>query len=304
MKRILFVMFVAVSFLLAGCGDDSKSSSDAKSDSLVATATAPAAPAAPAPRGLETLSETPPDSDATVRKEITTGSVYITAKDPIDSAHKTISKVEALQGRIDDRTEQPGTDNTTPSATLTVRVPSDKTDQLIEELQQLGRVTNITISKNDVTMQVEDLDARIRALQTSVDRLRALIAGAANTADLLQAENALSSRQADLDSLSAQKRRLDDQIDLSTLTIQFTTEDVTPPNPDPGPSNFWDGIASGWNSLVDALADAVVFVGKAIPWLAFFGAIGGVAWFGWRVVRRRGAANQATQANQEIQTPS
>ncbi|WP_240962986.1 DUF4349 domain-containing protein [Antrihabitans stalactiti] len=288
MKRILFVMFVAVSFLVAGCGDDSKSTSEPKSDSVASPAIAPAAPA---PRSMETQSNTPPgDTDATERKEITTGSVYITAKDPIDSAHKAISKVEALQGRIDDRTEQPGTDNTTPSASLTVRVPSAKTDQLIEELQQLGRVTNITISKSDVTMQVEDLDARIKALQTSVDRLRALIAGAANTADLLEAENALSSRQADLDSLTAQKRRLDDQIDLSTLTIQFTTEDVTPPNPDPGPSNFWDGIVSGWNSLVDALADAVVFVGKAIPWLAFFGVIGGVAWFGFRAVRRRGSS--------------
>ena len=292
MKRLLLAMFVAMSFLLLACGDGSKSDSSNDTDAsspgaLMDSAPPLAAPANPAESSMETQMKAPPGADQATRKEITTGSVNITASDPIDAARKVADRVTSLDGRIDDRTEQPGTDNyTKPRATLTVRVPSDKTDQLIDDLQDFGKVTSISVSKSDVTLQYEDVDARIKALQTSVDRLRALIAGATNTADLIEAENALSNRQAELDGLTAQKRALDDQIELSTLTIEFATEDAPPPGEDPGPDNFWDGIVAGWNSLVDAIGAVVVFIGKAIPWLGFLAVVGAVIWIGWRVLGR------------------
>lgn len=262
MRRLLYAFVALLALFLVGCGG---SSEDAPQSSPPGDAVAPMP--APAEKGMATESRNQPDSASQDRKEITTGSVYITASDPIAAANKATDRVEFLKGRVDSRTEQPATDNNTqPRASLTVRVPADKTDQLIEDLRGFGRVTSVSVSKSDVTLQYEDVDARIKALQTSADRLRALIASATNTADLIEAENALSSRQAELDSLTAQKRLLDDQIDLSTLSIEFTTEDHPPP---PGPDNFWDGLSSGWNSLVNALGNFVVFVGSAIPWVGF-----------------------------------
>ncbi|MFX0580461.1 DUF4349 domain-containing protein [Nocardia nepalensis] len=268
--------------LLVGCGDDNADKADSDRSSM-----ATVAPMAPPP----SLREGSPTKGDTVetRKEVITGSVDITAGDPIKAAGQVTDRVREVGGRVDSRTEQPGTDDTDPQATLTVRVPADKTDKFIDGLGSLGRVTRISTNRDDVTMQWEDLDARIKALQASVDRLRTLIAGATNTADLITAEQALSSRQGELDSLTAQKRRLDDQVALSTLTIDITTEDK---KSDEGPTNFWDGIVSGWHSLVDWLKDAVVFTGKAIPWLGFVVVIGAVVWGLVRVVRggRKGGA--------------
>jgi hypothetical protein len=282
--------------LLVGCGDghNAKSQPDR---STVATA----APGIVQQQGLREQSPTPKGNDsAATRKEVITGSIDITAGDPVGTAGRITDQVRDVGGRVDSRTEQPGTGDTDPSATLTVRVPADKTDKFIDGLGGIGRVTRVSTNRADVTMQWEDLDAKIKALQSSVDRLRALIAGATNTADLIAAEGALSSRQGELDSLTAQKRRLDDQVSLSALTIDITTENK---KSEAGPSNFWDGIVSGWHSLVDWLKDAIVFSGKAIPWLGFIVVIGAVVWGIVRAVRRPGRKNAGSSALKEPTAP-
>ncbi|MFI9412564.1 DUF4349 domain-containing protein [Nocardia gamkensis] len=271
--------------LLAGCGADNAQPARDRTSTAI---TGPAAPAL-VPPGAHELAPPKRDNNSggepvSLRKEVVTGSVEITAGAPVAAAGTIIDQVRAAGGRVDSRTEQPGTDDTEPSATLVVRLPADKTDAFVAGLGGVGQVTRVTTNRDDVTMQWEDLDARIKALQASVERLRALIAGATSTSDLLAAEQALSSRQGELDSLTAQKRRLDDQVALSTLTIEITTDQKKPGD---DPDSFWDGIVSGWNSLVDWLRDAVVFSGKAIPWLGFLAVAAAVLWGIVRLVRRR-----------------
>ncbi|MBF6465068.1 DUF4349 domain-containing protein [Nocardia beijingensis] len=280
--------------LLAGCGDDDAKPARDRSSTVV-TGPAPAI----APPGAHELA--PPKRDnsggepVSTRKEVVTGSVEITADAPVAAAGTIIDQVRAAGGRVDSRTEQPGTDDTEPSATLVVRLPADKTDAFITGLGGVGQVTRVTTNRDDVTMQWEDLDARIKALQASVDRLRALIAGATSTSDLLAAEQALSSRQGELDSLTAQKRRLDDQVALSTLTIDISTDRKGSGD---DPDNFWDGIVAGWNSLVNWLQDAVVFSGRAIPWLGFLAVVAAVLWGIARLVRRRKPAPRREESAQ------
>ncbi|WP_067847293.1 DUF4349 domain-containing protein [Nocardia lijiangensis] len=266
--------------LIVGCGADERA--DSGGSTAVTAAPAPVSP--PGFREKSPGEGRGQDTDTVDRKEVVTGSIEITSGDPIVAAAKVGDRVREAGGRVDSRTEQPGTDDTEPSALLTVRVPADKTDAFVNGLGAIGTLTRVSTNRDDVTMQWEDLDARIKALQASVDRLRALIAGAANTADLIAAEEALAGRQGELDSLTAQKRRLDDQVALSTLTIEITT---TGKESDEGPSNFWDGIVAGWNSLVDWLKDAVVFTGRAIPWLGFLAIVGGLVFALVRVVRRK-----------------
>ncbi|MCP2318908.1 protein of unknown function (DUF4349) [Nocardia amikacinitolerans] len=283
MRKLVVVCVALLGLaLLVGCGDDDRA--DSGGSQAKTGASAPVSPP-----GFREQAPTPGDSrgqdtDTVDRKEVVTGSIDITAGDPIAAAAQVSDRVREAGGRVDSRTEQPGTDDTEPSASLTVRVPADKTDAFVNGLGAIGTLTRVSTNRDDVTMQWEDLDARIKALQASVDRLRALITGAATTADLIAAEQALASRQGELDSLTAQKRRLDDQVALSTLTIEITTTDK---DSDAGPSNFWDGIVAGWNSLVDWLKDAVVFTGKAIPWLGFLAIVGALVFAVVRLVRRR-----------------
>lgn len=264
---------------LVGCGGGN----DESSGGATPTVSGPAAAVAPGFREGAPAKDSPAPADST-RKEVITGSVDISTGDPIAGAATVTEQVRAVDGRIDSRTEQPGTDKRNARAVLSVRVPADKTDAFISGLDGIGTVTRVTTNRDDVTMQWQDLDARIRALQASVDRLRALMAGATNTADLIAAEEALSSRQGELDSLTAQKRSLDDQVALSTLTITLTADDERTPGE---ADNFWDGVVAGWHSLLDWLHDAIVFLGKALPWLGFLAVIGAILWAALRRLLRR-----------------
>ncbi|MGW0179543.1 DUF4349 domain-containing protein [Nocardia sp. NPDC003345] len=293
--RKLGVLFVVLfgSALLAGCGDDSGSTS-APAPALDGSGPAPAsAPGfrtqnAPAREQAPTKQAPAPDNGdqaAAERKEVVTGSVDLTAADPIAAAQTLADRVAAVDGRIDQRTENPGTEGTQPHANLVIRIPADETDPFIEGLADLGEVTEISTNRDDVTLQWQDLEARIGALRTSVDRLRDLMARAADTADLIAAEEALATRQAELDSLTGQQRYLDDQIGLSTLTVDITSQ--AQKTGETGPANFWDGVVDGWNSLVDWLKDALVWVGQALPWLGFLAVIGAVVALVMRVFGRR-----------------
>lgn len=243
------------------------------------------------------------------RDVVTTGSVSITVKDPIKAAQDAVTITVQAGGRVDSRTENPGTgsDGTkipgpdtgtgaspdiypgpTPSANLVLRIPADELDRTVAELKKLGTVNFVTLTASDVTQQTRDIDARITSLQTSVDRLLALMAKATDTADLIAIEGALSQRQSELESLQSQRDYLADQVDYSTISLDlYAVGTVAPPDPD----NFWDGLVAGWNALLTALGGALVAVGFLLPWLAVLGIIGAVVLLiVWLSTRKRRAA--------------
>lgn len=198
------------------------------------------------------------------RSVITTGWISITVDDPVATAAEAAELAEQAGGRVDNRTETPGTDAQPPSASLTLRIPSDELDEFVDELRELGTVNSVSMNASDVTQQRQDLDARIDALSSSVDRLRELLATATTIADLIAIESELTTRQAELDSLTQQRDFLVDQVDFSTITVDLVTEEVAP---DPKPDDFWSGIVAGWNALIAFANWLGIAVGVMLPWL-------------------------------------
>ena len=218
------------------------------------------------------------------RDVITTGSVSITVRNPIQAAHDAVTITEQADGRIDNRTENPGTDSQPPRASLTLRIPSSALDHTLAELKKLGRVTSVSLSSADVTQQTVDLDARITALRTSVDRLLGLMSKATTTADLIAIESALSQRQSELEGLSSQRTFLSDQIEYSTISLDLTAEGVLAPG---SPTDFWGAIAAGWAALVTTAGGVLVALGYLLPWLIVIGAIAVIVLLSVRGVQRR-----------------
>src|SRR5829696_2411786 len=175
--------------VLVGCsgsGSDSGSASGGSDEGA-------GVPAAPGGAGGTPVA----DSDVD-RQVVTTATASLAVDDPADSAQRVSELVEAAGGRIDQRTEQAvsgadGVEGTV--ADLVVRVPADALTDLLADLEELGDVASVSVSRSDVTATAVDLDARISALQTSVARLQALMDDAASVEDLLAAEATLSERQ-------------------------------------------------------------------------------------------------------------
>ena len=206
----------------------------------------------------------------TKRSEIITGSMTVTAEEPIDAAAAAIRLVEAAGGRIDGRQEYAPVDGDRGSATLVLRIPSTKVDATVDKLKELGKVEEIVISATDVTAQVQDIEARIRALQASVDRLTALLSTANDVKVLIEIESSLSQRQGELESMLTQQRSIGDSVSMATLTLTLISVADAPVDP---PVTFLTGLETGWNSFTTFISGMVVVFGVLLPWIVFFGLI-------------------------------
>lgn len=205
--------------------------------------------------------------DAGDREVITTGSLTVVVTDALAAVEDVVGLVDAAAGRIDERSQQNRTEHSPASAWLTVRVPSDGLTALIDELEQVGEVTDVSISAQDVTRQGQDLDARITALQASTDRLLELMVEADSTETLLQVETALSERQGELESLQSQRTLLSEQVAMSTLHVSIVSEETAQLETD----GFIGGLKNGWHSLVAFASGLLVVAGTLLPWLAVIG---------------------------------
>jgi hypothetical protein len=202
---------------------------------------------------------------------VITGTVTITADDPIAASEKATAIARAAGGRVDARTEYAPRDGDAGSATLTLRVPADAVEDVRDQLKELGTVEETDFSSVDVGTQQRDLDTRITTLRASIARYTSWLADADTTADLIQLEQAIAERQNELESLEAQQRALDDKVAMSTITLQLRSVALAPP-PD-GPDNFWEGLVVGWNGFVAFWGGVAVALGVGLPWLVVLGAV-------------------------------
>jgi hypothetical protein len=201
-------------------------------------------------------------------KMIVTGYLVMTVERPTEAAAEVASIVERAGGRVDARSETAPDGEDKGRAELTVRIPTDQLTKTLESIKDVGTVESVEQGKQNVTAQVRDLESRIKALRTSVDRLIALMADADTTADLISIESALSDRQSNLESLESQKRSLDDLVELSTYTIQLGTEQDAPVDE---PDTFLSGLITGWNAFVGFFSFLLVAFGVLLPWIVLVG---------------------------------
>lgn len=292
---------------LAGCSAGSADSADGSAADTSYDDSAGAAPGA-APE------EAPADVDSGVRDEgeagmpdlnlsstdrsvITTGSVTMTVEDPEAAVRELSQLVEGMGGWVEGLHLQAASENVDASASMILRIPSREVTSTLDRLDGLGTVEDVNLNRSDVTMQVRDLEARIRALKLSIARMEALLERATTTNDLVNAEQMLTDRQSQLESLLSQQAVLADQVSMSTLEVQLWAPDALPePEPEP-PSGFWGGLVTGWNAFLDFGGAMLLVLGVLLPWLVFAALITAaiVAIVRWN--RRRQAATALPAAH-------
>ncbi len=168
---------------------------------------------------------------------------------------------EDAGGSVANRTEEADAE----AVTLTVRVPADEFATTVEELADLGEVLDRHVSAEEVTEQVVDLEGRLANAQASVDRLRELFAEAQDVNHIVSLEQALTEREAEVESLTGQLQVLEDRADRSTIDLAFTREGE--PEVDDDIPGFLEGLRNGWVAFRNVVAVAVTVLGFLLPFL-------------------------------------
>lgn len=226
-------------------------------------------------------------SDAEARDVIVTGSMTVTADDPLAASKDAVRIVESAGGRVDARSEYAPANGDAGSATLTLRIPADRLQEVLDELGELGRADEITTSTSDVTEVVSDLESRIATQRGIIDRLNGMFGQAATLDDLITLETTIAQHQATLEDLQAQQRSVADQVALSTLSLYLRSEAEAPVQE---PMDFLSGLAAGWGAFVGFFSGLLVALGVLLPWLVAAALISAAIVFIVRWNRRRKAA--------------
>lgn len=183
-------------------------------------------------------------------------------------------------------------DDTYETSHLVLRVPQERFQEVLRELSGSGKLLSRTSNAKDVTDQVVDVDSRIATQRASVARVRELMDRAERISDVVALEGELSSRQADLESLLAQRSSLKDRTSLATITLDLTPPDAPDDDGREEDTGFLDALGGGWDAFVTMLRWIAVAFGAAFPFLV----TGALALFVWRVLRARRAARGAPAA--------
>jgi multidrug efflux pump subunit AcrA (membrane-fusion protein) len=181
---------------------------------------------------------------------------------------------------------------------MVLRVPAGEFDDVMTGLAELGQLVSTTSSSEDVTTQLIDVNARIKAQQASVERVRQLLAQAQSIRDIMAIESELSQRQADLDSLTQQQAYLKDQTSLSTIrvSIERQVKAAIVHHDHAKKTGFLAGLDNGWDGLSATVLVVLTVVGALLPFALVVLLLGAPAWLVVRRFRRSPAAAPAASA--------
>lgn len=277
----LFLTAVGAALLVAvsGCAADSNdSSAPSSADRGVAAPGVAqengAAGAGPAPakepnQDPNKVPDKVPDNlDVENRSIIYAGTMTVRVDNVDDAAAKAISFATQAGGFVggDNRRR----DDRRSTGTLVLRIPAAKFTPTLDLLKGLGDEEDRTITAQDVTDQVVDVQARLDNASASVDRIRALLAKATTIGEITSLESELSRRLSDLESLQARKRKLDGLTALSTITLQLLGPEAALA-PDKDETGAAAGFKHGLKAFLSSLQVALTVLGWLTPWILLLG---------------------------------
>ena len=148
-------------------------------------------------------------------------------------------------------------------------------------------LSNRQVEAEDVTRQVIDTDARVRAKQALAERLLAIIrSGNGKVGDLVEAERAYAATQEELDSARAEQAVLAQRVAMSRVAIHYVF-DATPGRGSP----IRASLAEAGDTLAASVAALLTAMVAIVPWVLTGGILLAlVRWIrrkmGWRWPRR------------------
>ncbi len=169
-------------------------------------------------------------------------------------------------------------------AELTLRVPAEQFEATRIDLGAVGEVGSVQVSGEDVSAQLIDLDARLRALRAEEIALTGLLSEAVDVGEVLAVREQVSTTRLEIEQLAAQQASLDDRASFSTLVVSLAEPGAIAAASGSEPAT---GLARSFEQALDAsvavAGGMVVVVGFLLP-LAVLGLL---AWAAARVARLR-----------------
>jgi len=253
-----------------------------------AVAPAPAAPPQPSTQVAPV--------DFGQRLIVRTGSLVLLVDDVADASSRARDLAESAGGFVVSSVQRE--ENGKPAASVTVRVPADRFDSVLEKLKGLAvRVSNEQVSSRDITEEFVDTDARLRNLKATEARYLDLLQQARTVEDVLKVEQQLSNIRGQIEQLQGRLQFLQRSSETSTITLELRPFVLSQPT-SPADWSLLPVFRGAWAAFLGTVQLLV----SALVWVAIFAPIWlPLGFLLWRWRRRHAlpavvAAAQSTPA--------
>lgn len=288
----LAALLVAIVLVLAACGSQA-GMADSGGDEAAGVAGQPRDQQATDPDGAQPATGGGPDSPEGYaapidQRIIKTGEVML----EVDNVAEILGRVRALAAGLGGHVGGSQAGTLDESASLTLRVPADRFDELLARLHELDGVEVISewTSEEDVTREVVDLAARISNLEASEATYRVLLERAERIDDVLAVQSRLDQVRGEIEQLEGQLQTIEGQADLSTLTVTLVPrgQPIAAANAAWDPGGQLESAFAALVGLAQGIGDAMIWLVVVwVPVLLLLGLIGLVLLRAGLELRRR-----------------
>jgi len=171
--------------------------------------------------------------------------------------------------------------------TMSLKVPVGRFQTLIARCEALGVRESKTVTSQDVTGQLVDLDARVRSLRAEESSYQGMFTQARRLDDIIPLRTRLAELRSTIESIAGQRKALGDQAAMSSLSLTLRQDTMSLAATQKGDN--W--LATTWTEAANlrfVFGRVVVTVGiYAIMFGPFMVLIG---WLGWRLWLRPATA--------------
>jgi hypothetical protein len=203
-------------------------------------------------------------TDGSERLIVRTGQAGI----EVDSLEPSMAQlrrvVQRVGGFVADASIQSGR-NQVRSATLQLKVPASRFDDLTEGLRPLGRLQFVNVAAEDVSEEFVDLTARTANAHRLEERLIELLrTRTGKLQDVLSVERELARVREEIERMQGRVRFLKASAQLSTLSVNLY-EPAPLVASIPGRSPIVEAFKTAWRNFVGVVAGVIASLGFVVP---------------------------------------
>lgn len=287
------LLALALGLALGGCGGGAQEGSSEGAAAAPAAAGAAGAKVAAdsSGRAAESNTASQPNVAAATTRRVRTAQLTVEVPQLPAAVAKVRAAAESFGGLVSaENSSFPLAEQGHPStaeSVITVRVPEPQLDSALDRIAGVGHELDRSTSSQDVTATIADLDSRVSSQTRSVARIRDLMNRAKSLQDVVLLESELSKREADLESVQAQQRVLNDQANLATITVTLRTPDSVAAKTTPNDDGFLAGLRQGWHAVTASTTVVLTVLGALLPVAVVLVVFGWPGYLIWRRFRRR-----------------
>lgn len=158
------------------------------------------------------------------------------------------------------------------NASLTIRIPQDKLDVFLYDVEEGCNVIRRSENVKDVTLTYVDLQSHKEVLLAEQERLLELIDEANYIEEIITLEQRLSDVRYQIESMESQLRTFDNQINFSTVSMYVQeVAELTPVEEKSALGRIADGFKESVNDVADGAKEFAIWFVVSIPYFVVWG---------------------------------